>query len=354
MSVINDMLKDLERRQYQQPVTVNGNSMHELRTVTPAIGSKTALGLTIGTLALTCCVWIAWQLSGESSSSLISIPLSLPPEQIKTIEMPEMVTSQMVDITSSRKEGQVQAIDDTLAEVELDINRASNSPDTLTEAEMSVAGGAPVSLPSVLERKPQIELPPARPVALKKPKHGYVAAERALKRGQTSKAEQLLKIILVEEPDHLPASILLSRLYLESNRLELAEKCAQSALQHHPQQAELVTYLVRSLMVRGHLDEASVYLERNLHEQHAPHLGLMGVIRQRQEKHADASRYYRRALQLLPDEVTWLTGLGISQEYLGETEAAMAVYRHSLTVGGLNAALREFVTARIKILNGYE
>ena len=354
MSVINDMLKDLEQRQYQRQAAVSDNPMQGLGSVAPLVGGRNHIGWLLGSLALAVCFWLIWRSGGEESPRMVSVPLSLPPELVRSVAIPEVVVAGEIDAHISTAVVPVQAVEEAAPPLESEIAEAANPLDEVLPVASGRLERTETSRPSVAESKPQIEAPPARPPAVKKTSQGYAAAEQALKRGDGTKAERLLKTLLAEEPEHLPASQLLSRLYLENNRYRLAESVALFALQYHPRQAELVGYLTRSLLGQGRLDAAADLLERNMQEQHAPHLWLMGLIRQRQERHAEASRYYRQALQLKPDETTWLIGLAISQEHLGETKAALAAYRRSLQAGGLNGTLQDFVTGRIRLLNGYE
>ena len=205
------------------------------------------------------------------------------------------------------------------------------------------------SLPKREQQKSQQSSEPF----VKPSKHRVKTAEAALANGKPAKAETLLKEVLTLQPDHLAASQLLGRLYLEDGRLELAESVTLSALQQHPDQAELISYFTRSLLGQQRLSEAGEYLVRTMHEGYAPHQGLMAVIRQRQGEHSEASRYYKLALQSRPNEATWLTGLGISQEHLNERAAARQAYQRSLASGRLSVALRGFVEERLERLNKY-
>ncbi|MDJ0808360.1 MAG: tetratricopeptide repeat protein [Gammaproteobacteria bacterium] len=190
--------------------------------------------------------------------------------------------------------------------------------------------------------------------ALKKNRNPLKAAEQALAKGRYQRAELLLKGLLAQEPDHLVAGRLLCRLYLQSNRPALVEPVVLTALQHHPDDPELIVYLTRSLLEQERVDEAADYLVSALHQADAIHLGLMAVIRQRQGRHRDASRHFRQALQYRPDELTWLTGLAISQEHLNERASARQIYQRSLVSGELNDALRDFVEQRLQVLNQSE
>ncbi len=143
--------------------------------------------------------------------------------------------------------------------------------------------------------------------------------------------------MLAEEPGHLAASLLLSRHYLSTAAIERAEPVILSALRHHPEQPELVNYFARCLLAQERLTEAGDYLLRAMRVDHAPHVGLLATIRQRQEQHPQARDYYLQALRLKPDEGAWLAGLGISQEHLGDAAGARKAYRRSLSSGKIES-----------------
>jgi tetratricopeptide (TPR) repeat protein len=187
----------------------------------------------------------------------------------------------------------------------------------------------------------------AAPSEIRKTSDNIRAAKKALAKGQPQAAEKLLKGLLAEQPEHLLASLLLSQLYLSTAAPEQAEPVILSALQYHPEHPELITYFARCLMTQGRVTEAGDYLVKTMRPGQATHLGLLANIRQRQAQHRQARDYYQQALKLKPDEVTWLAGLGISQEHLGDMEAAKQAYRRSLRSGSLNLTLKTYVADRL-------
>ena len=188
---------------------------------------------------------------------------------------------------------------------------------------------------------------------IKRSGNRYQVAKVAWNRGKHRQAEKILKEILATNRGHLKASRLLGKLYLSNNQPELAEAVTLSALQRHPEDPELVINFSRSLLGQGRLGEATDYLSRSKHADSPDHLGLLAALHQRQGKHAAASEYYQQALALKPDQVTWLAGLGISQEHLENREAAKDAYQRSLASASLSPTLKNFVAGRLKELRKY-
>jgi tetratricopeptide (TPR) repeat protein len=187
-------------------------------------------------------------------------------------------------------------------------------------------------------------------VQVKKNEDGFSQAQQALANGQRQQAERLLKRLLVQQPGHLAASLLLSQLYLSQNAPQQAEPVILAALQAHPDQPDLITHFTHCLVAEERLNEAADYLLKTMHGDYAPHLGLLATIRQRQQQHRQARDYFLRALRLNPQEVTWLAGLGISQEQLGEMDEARQAYRSALSSRKLNLTLKDFVEGRLSAM----
>jgi Tfp pilus assembly protein PilF len=188
-------------------------------------------------------------------------------------------------------------------------------------------------------------------VRLRRSEDGFSTAQQALAKGQQQRAERLLRKLLADQPEHLPASLLLSQLYLSQDHPERAEPVILTAMQHHPDHPDLITHWARCLMAEERLAEAATYLLKAMHSDNASHLGLLATIRQRQQAHRQARNYFLQALRLNPREATWLAGLGISQEQLGEEAEARQAYRRALGSGKLNLTLQGFVETRLSEMN---
>ncbi len=121
----------------------------------------------------------------------------------------------------------------------------------------------PADLPlfaAEVEKNSQIDAPVDSPEAqqevlpmVKKSKTGYQVAEQALAAGRRGDAEIKLKEVLVKQPGHLQASLLLGRLYLQNGQPELAEPTVMAALQRYPEQTQLISYFTRSLLGQDRL-----------------------------------------------------------------------------------------------------
>ena len=82
------------------------------------------------------------------------------------------------------------------------------------------------------------------------------------------------------------------------------------------------------------------------------HHAFLAALYQREGKHDQAARLYREVLRLDWRRAAWWMGLGISLEAEGRPDGALAAYRGTERVGGLDPASQRFVEARIEELAG--
>lgn len=373
MSVINEMLKDLDQRHYsedQPQVSANYSDLKSVDSTT----RPPVWWLLPGLLVIGLTVWLGWSrlvqteelasvvreqtessvkletVSHEQTESLDGSDVPLPAYDLaqSVVIEPELPQpTQPIEVSTPPVSVQART---AKQESEMVAREASALHTEPSWAELRPTAIAKVENQAVTMRV-ETPLPEVSPAPIvKRSRHKYQLARDALSKNDYSRAERLLKEVLASEPDHLESSQLLARLYLGANRTDQAEKVILSALQSHPDQPGLVTLFSRTLLAQERLQEAVSYLSKAMQEGNAEQLGLLAAMRQREGRHAQASDLYRQALALKPDEITWLAGLGISLEHLGELGAAQQAYRRSLASGDLNITLKGFVKGRLQQL----
>ena len=77
---------------------------------------------------------------------------------------------------------------------------------------------------------------------------------------------------------------------------------------------------------------------------------LRAAVLQRLGRNAEAIAAYQNALRAAPQQAASWLGLAISYEALGRGNDARDAYRHSLDVGPLAPAAREYAEARMRAL----
>lgn len=349
MSVINDMLKDLERRQSKQERSVRELTEAGLIAAAQVPARRFKGWILAAPLAAGLLLLSLWTFSTQQE---IPPPapdvtrLEIPPREVMPAvsNLPKPVLRQEPEETA---EPATRPPAGPVAGVEEKKEMSLAGEETGTESASTDKYGAVVLRSDPVEKRESMA---TQPVVVKKSPDLYRLASRAWRRGDNPQAVVHLSDLLKQNPGLLKPSLLLARIYLDGNQPAKMEPVLRQALQRNPRQPELTLYLARSLLAQQRLAEAADTLASAMREDNADHLGLMAALRQRQGRHGEASEFYRGALKLKPSQANWHSGLAISLEHLGMTGAARDAYRRSLQSQQLDRGLRTFVENRLQQL----
>jgi MSHA biogenesis protein MshN len=349
MSLINDMLRDLDaRRAHSAPGTLTalpaagiGGPGNDLAHPGPArlfagLAMFTVLAVSVPVLTDTLEVF-AW---GGPGGPVIVTKITLPAQEARQ-PRPRAVTVEPQSHTMSRPApAQAPAVTASQA----DASEAPVPPAVSTE---TVTDTAQVdSTPANDETTPDIVLR----------RHGtgydYRRAAGAAAAGNDQDAMALLENILVQQADHHQARLLLARLYLRQQQPGRAVSLLQDGLASYPLQVPYARLLANMLVTVDRLDEAIGHLLTALPAamRDADYHALLAGLYQRNDKPATAVRHYTTALTLAPEHGEWWMGLGISQEQAGNRDAAYTAYRRALQ-HRLDATLRDYIAERLRRLS---
>lgn len=176
------------------------------------------------------------------------------------------------------------------------------------------------------------------------------AAKRALGRGQRALAVSQLGDLLESAPGNLDARLLLARLYIEDGRPRVAEELLDAGLHRQPDEPGLAFLLGRLLLEQGRLSEAELVLD-----EHAPpvaenpdyHL-LLALTHRQSGDHDAAIAAYRAVTEASPGMGAAWVGLGVSLEATGDSRDARAAYRKA--VGGNDRRAAMFARQRLAVM----
>jgi len=178
----------------------------------------------------------------------------------------------------------------------------------------------------------------------------FAEARRALGRGQQRLAEDRLRGLLADQPDHLEARHLLATVLASSGRGPAAVRLLEEGLQQHSAPT-LAGLLGRLLAESGETARALSVLETHAPDiDRAPdyHLLHAALLRQAGD-HAAARDRYLAITRATPTSAAAWMGLAASHEALGETDAARAAYQQTLRHD--RAELAAFARSRLRVLN---
>lgn len=172
----------------------------------------------------------------------------------------------------------------------------------------------------------------------------------AFNQGRLSEAQELLLVALREDPGHLSARQLLLKLLVEQRSLEEAKRLLLEGLALHPSQTGWAMALARMQMDGGDLRSAVQTLEgsRAFGKDSADYCGLFGALLQRMQRYKDAAEQYRGALRQAPADARWWIGLGVALEADGAVVEARQAYQNARSAGGLTADLASFVEQKLR------
>lgn len=171
----------------------------------------------------------------------------------------------------------------------------------------------------------------------------------ALQRHRDREAMDAFRAALELNSRHETARQSLVALLLADNRLAEAEKTLAEGLALNPRQIGFATALARIQVERGASATALDTLAAV-----APHAGdsaqfeaFFAALLHRAGRHREAVERYSRALQLAPGTGVWLLGMGLALQADGRSAEARAAFEQARASRQLSAELAAFVEERL-------
>lgn len=381
MSLVNQVLRDLDARREAQPLDA---ALDGLRSAPPASRSAHRAGVALGAVALLgltgVLAWLYLQPPGSPASTAadartrpapaaIAEPRparqdpalhSADPAGAAPVTNPVLVSGtgfQAVVEADTRGRAGATAVDTpapepAAPEITPEAAPASaeppSDPDMFIEPELS-----PVDRNAAGSTTPSMRKTPRPLSPAEQAEQHFADGLDALGQGQWRLAERELQAALAADPDHLRARESLSGVLLYQGRRREAEAVLAAGLEAHPYTPSLARTYARLILDQGRDAVAIEVLETALVNavDDAGYLALLAGIYQRNQRYADAAGSYRSALSLEPKRAAWWLGLGLALEGGGELERAAGAYRSAIGNPGLNANSRRFAEERLQRLD---
>lgn len=200
---------------------------------------------------------------------------------------------------------------------------------------------------------------PAAPVRLKKVIHPLSPTERAarLRRealalardGKLDGAEEKVIEALSIAPADVASRELLAGLMIKAGRLQQAAAQLDRGLKLNPGAARLVELRARVYLMRGDTDRARLLLEANAPgvTQDPEYHALLAAVYQRLGDYAKAGDLYRVLVTQRPQNGIWWLGLGLSLEATGKNAQARLAYEKAQATRALSPQLRRFIREKL-------
>lgn len=380
MSVINQMLQDLESRE-NRPEDRLGQLVKQLSARMPAkkaTGQKSKIILLIILamfLLVTVYLLINQQNSEQATQSLAVINAEKPVAQTETNA--QAIKAKTI---AANSEEPVEAYSELVAQPPVN--------DDIAIKEMQAEKQASVA---ETERKVGDEISTALPVMVKmanddnKPvsEAGVNLARQSLapkhvvykKASRVSKEQQFVKLMTDARSAYrtrsysLAIDLLNQALVLQINNVEANELLAASLSKvGQPNQAKTVlqrsvdngvlspsiaSQLAIIFVSEQNNEEALQVLNTQVAQakDNADYHALMAAVQQRLARHDEAIVSYLRALQLNRESSVWWMGMAISLEKSGSSPEALQAYKEAKKIGALSHGLVAYVDGKISQLN---
>lgn len=387
MSLINDMLRDLEARR-AEPAGL-GRLAGEVRPLPQATrrwrGPLLLVALTLagGALLLTAGVWLGsrfsppapavrpaaetspparlgtqYDLHLDAQLGRQILPLQPPPSPQALLEAQRMPGVPPPALAPATVGAAMPAVNPapavSVAPAPLTIvPRVSPAPTAgrgvpATSGSETDAAAKPVKPAAVMppttpaSAAGQIDRQPVLATPREKAEAAYRSALRELQQGHAETATGLLRQAMKEEATHHPARQLLLRQLLETRQLEEAQAVLTAGLAQDGRQLGWALALARLQVDTGQPEAARQTLARSWpHAQNAPdYAGFYGLLLYRQGLPAEAAAAYRQATRLAPADGRWWYGLGLALQAEGKRDDAREAFRRALACGNLGAELQ--------------
>jgi len=209
------------------------------------------------------------------------------------------------------------------------------------------AGTPPVAAGSAQIDKRMQQLTPAQ-IA----ENEYREAATFLSQGRLAEAQESFRQSLTHNPAHIGARQGLFGLLVDAKRIAEAEQLLRDGLKLNANQAGFAMALARLQLDRGDASGAIETLQGSAAgAQNSPdYLAFYAALLQRQSRHREAAEQYQAALRLAPQSGVWLMGMGISLQALGRNGEAQDAFRRARASNSLSAELQAFVDQRLRQL----
>jgi len=359
MSVINQMLRDLDERQASEqeraglpprlrplpPASTRRREARRMLTLGIAIGAATT-GLAAVLVLLLVRAPAAESAPPAQAGAPVPAPLALP----EPGELAEMKLSTQIARPAPNVEPRPAA------------PAPASAPQTPARSPAAAPAAAP-DQPMRVRVAPAVEADKAAPVDAgqieRRPRGGqarelaeaeYHKGMQAVRRGDPPAALPLLRKALEFDPTLGQARQALLSVLVSQRLWAEAQQVVQAGLELDPRQSGWAVVLARLQFEQGDAAGAVTTLENYaVHASaDADYQSLFAFLLQKQQRPAEAAQRFQAALALRPNEGRWWFGLATAHEALGRGEEARDAYARARAAGNLPAELAALAEQKLK------
>jgi MSHA biogenesis protein MshN len=216
----------------------------------------------------------------------------------------------------------------------------------------AVSSTAPAIPDATISSKQLKEITPAQQA-----ENEYRAALESVQMGRMARAIESLTQALRLDASHSAARQTIAGLLVDAQRFDEAERHLQEGLKLDPSQPGLAMMLARLQVERGDVHAGLETLQRTLPDamaqtlyisEQANYQAFMAALLQREGRHAEAIEHYLQALRNAPGSGVWLMGIGISLQAEKRLAEAQEAFKRAKASNTLTPDLQAFVEQRLR------
>jgi MSHA biogenesis protein MshN len=388
MSVINNMLKNIDQRQTAQRNQQSGGvDIPPVRDYHDVLFKVLSVLLAI-VLIFTAYLYLPFAQAPQVSSDTAetahpgnnSQPIEIAQTKITPVIKPSKQLSENntdakaahINADAQKEQAQVQSNNALLNQPkEIAIQQQSKDKATLISKTVSfadkVANSAEVN--GSVETKnsthaksitpaeqPSVENKLIKTLSVKQTKAQRIAqqlkrAKQALEFALYDDAINDLTAILKAQPEHIEARNLLAATYFQQQDVLMAQQLLVAGIKINPEVVQWRVMLSKILIMQQEYDGVLKLLIAELEPQaNVEFWVLKGTAAQNAQQHQIALASFTQLTQLQPQQAKWWLALATSKDALGEFADAKHLYKVALDLGGLNAVMTQHALQRLVVL----
>jgi MSHA biogenesis protein MshN len=355
MSLVNRMLRDLDRRQAADAAPAD-MPPGQVRAVPRSPARHEWFWRIVAALLLVSVAWVLWvtyqlrprpalatPLAFAAADEAKRRPVETAPEAVKPPVQPEAQPQ-----VAAAPPPPVQLEFLKLAQlIETPIpDRPAAAPKPKSSTPHPAAGPVSLTPPASLSKRNRPRTADAEAESLFREGVGM------LNQGRVTEAQQDFAAALKRYPAHEPARQALVSILIDRSQLDEARRLLEEGLALNAAQAQFAAVLARIHVEQRNYTAAADVLNasREAGREDADYQLLLGAVLQRLGRHAEAAEALRNAVELKKQPAATWVALGVSLEATGKRAQAVDAYRRSLAAVPSNQDTRSYAEMRIRAL----
>lgn len=362
MSLINQMLNDLEKRRANELEVKNGALQSVNRYVASNTGGQSALvlGVIIGLVVLLSILvgYLLWdKFSNHNANDTMPSSVAVVPPAAKQIPKKQIASGnrqQKIQVQHEIKSSSIQTPPSRSKTTSTKRNKTSSSAKKVVsnknKVKSALSGMEEEASDNIYKQNRSL-------TRTQQAAQFYQKAYANLKAGQVKLAEEQLRQSLIMDASFSRARELLAGSYIRSGRYVEAGKLLQQGLKVEPKNYHFAKLYARVLMQQNRQKQALDMLirYRPALQVDQDYFALVAALYQQTGQHHEAVNMYKDLLKLQPGRGLWWVGMGISLEKTGKATEARNAYQRAKESGSLNSNMRRYTDNRLAAIkeSGY-